>query len=127
MAISGFPANTGIFPTSPKLVNTNQATVVTNTYYTHLNVTNGSGLISGIRVGNPGNVNRNFNIRITVDGGTAEVFSLTQDTRDAITTTSTTRIKILYTLFYFKKSCLIEFANTTDTFNFDIMIEYALV
>lgn len=125
MAISGFPTITAINPTKPKLVNANQSTVVTNTYYTHLNVTSGSGLVSGIRVGN-GNIN--INVRITVDGGTAEVFSLTKPAADAILTNSTTAyIHTLNTLFFFQKSILIEFANTTNTTNFDVLIEYALL
>ena len=125
MAISGFPTITSINPTSPKLINANQSTVVQNTYYTLLNVTSGSGLVSGIRVGN-GNIN--INVRITVDGGTAEVFSLAKPAADAILTNATTAyIHTLNTLFYFKKSVLIEFANTSNTTNFDVIIEYALV
>jgi hypothetical protein len=126
MAITGFPTGITITPTKPKFTNSFVPIAVSGTYYTALDITSGTGLISGIRVGNASA--DNFKIKITIDDNTAEELILNDHARDSIATTASgTYVSVLNTFVYFKKSCLIEVTNTTDTSSVYVLIDYALI
>lgn len=79
MGITSVTFSSGIQPTKPRNAYLAQATPTASTYYTVLSATQSKGIVSRILLSHYGGTtyydSSYLNIRITVDGGTAQVFT----------------------------------------------------
>lgn len=140
MAIISFPSQ-NIYPTKPKTANYYSNTATQNTWFTVLDVTSGTGILSRIAVtsGISGIYNSNIEIRITIDGiennltnssgQNLNVRGMTHRIH-SVTDYSYNGLCAFYydTQTYFYKSLKVEIRNTNATTNImEAITDYSIV